>query len=391
MEGDVESVAESLEEMRSSGVKLDEGTKNIVTAIGEAIRIDEARAEVRAAEKFEKDRRDLSEEEVARSRLFSPEQIRAWGRMEWIVEENQDEMISKKATQEAKRKREWNIKKEQQERERQEAEEEPFHLTSTPSEGERAPMNRTPLKNEELDLSGRVIESEPEDYDIFSSPRHSRALRSMEDEDRLQLHRHQPPPRYGDERSSTGRSYEPSSESSDFPRRLASEFDRPPPSTYSSSNHFSSVLAQSRSTTPPPPPSLPRRTLTQELSELDSTVFDSVFDSIPSRAPVPPSIPSWVVPSDLPSYRVSPQTRQNDNPDDNERNERKDRSVERPEKPEKRSRFASTVDDAGNIVLPRRPSFANPFKIRRKGLTKEEKAKKDTAHPLLFWKKPTDA
>lgn len=44
-------------------------------------------------------------------------------------------------------------------------------------------------------------------------------------------------------------------------------------------------------------------------------------------------------------------------------------------------------DEDGNPIMPKRPSFVNPFKIRRKGLTKEEKARKDTRHPALWWKK----
>ncbi|GAA5936124.1 hypothetical protein JCM1841_007059 [Sporobolomyces salmonicolor] len=47
--------------------------------------------------------------------------------------------------------------------------------------------------------------------------------------------------------------------------------------------------------------------------------------------------------------------------------------------------FARDAD--GRAVLPKRPSFANPYKIRRKGLTKEEKSAKDAKHPMLFWKK----
>ncbi|BGP18460.1 hypothetical protein JCM10213_003192 [Rhodosporidiobolus nylandii] len=47
----------------------------------------------------------------------------------------------------------------------------------------------------------------------------------------------------------------------------------------------------------------------------------------------------------------------------------------------------ATRDEYGNMVLPKRPSFANPFKIRRKGLSKEDKARKDAKHPALWWKK----
>lgn len=43
-------------------------------------------------------------------------------------------------------------------------------------------------------------------------------------------------------------------------------------------------------------------------------------------------------------------------------------------------------DDRGDVIMPKRPSFANPYKIRRKGLTREEKGKKDVKHPALWWK-----
>lgn len=36
--------------------------------------------------------------------------------------------------------------------------------------------------------------------------------------------------------------------------------------------------------------------------------------------------------------------------------------------------------------LPKRPSFANVYKIRRQSLTKAEKSRKDEKHPMLFWK-----
>lgn len=35
------------------------------------------------------------------------------------------------------------------------------------------------------------------------------------------------------------------------------------------------------------------------------------------------------------------------------------------------------------LVLPKRPSFANPFKIRRQSLTKAEKSRRDSVHPML--------
>ncbi|GAA5975326.1 hypothetical protein JCM5350_006433 [Sporobolomyces pararoseus] len=36
--------------------------------------------------------------------------------------------------------------------------------------------------------------------------------------------------------------------------------------------------------------------------------------------------------------------------------------------------------------LPKRPSFANPYKIRRQSLLKSEKSRRDEKHPMLFWK-----
>ena len=42
--------------------------------------------------------------------------------------------------------------------------------------------------------------------------------------------------------------------------------------------------------------------------------------------------------------------------------------------------------DDGPVVLPKRPSFANPFKIRRAGRTKAEKAGRDTPHPMLAFR-----
>lgn len=43
-------------------------------------------------------------------------------------------------------------------------------------------------------------------------------------------------------------------------------------------------------------------------------------------------------------------------------------------------------DEDGRMSLPKRPSFANPHKIRRKSLTKAEKSSRDNKHPALWWK-----
>ena len=115
MEGDVESVAEGLEEMRSGGVKMDEGTREIVSAIGEAIRIDESRAEKRAAHSGA-----VEEDAFEQHRFFSGSQLEAWGRMEWIIEEDQADLVRKKEMRDEEKRREWEVRKDKMDQERME-------------------------------------------------------------------------------------------------------------------------------------------------------------------------------------------------------------------------------------------------------------------------------
>ncbi|GAA5945087.1 hypothetical protein JCM3775_000904 [Rhodotorula graminis] len=100
-EGDVESLLASLEEMRAAGVALDDRTRELVSAVGEAMRVDEERADVRVSALV--DSRQLGgatgildererQVEVLKRRFFSAHQVDAWGRMDRIVEENLSEM-----------------------------------------------------------------------------------------------------------------------------------------------------------------------------------------------------------------------------------------------------------------------------------------------------------
>lgn len=105
--GDIEAVLGGLDEMRANGVPFDDKVRELVRSIGEAIRIDQDRAELRFEHEMghNRQRREDGQEGVALSvderereleiqkrRWFDPNQVGAWSRMERIVEENQDEM-----------------------------------------------------------------------------------------------------------------------------------------------------------------------------------------------------------------------------------------------------------------------------------------------------------
>lgn len=168
--GDVETVAEGLNEMRAAGVRMDERTREIVAAVGEAIRIDGERAERRVkarsraraqigqgasseqgpsgvslseqinveeqaqallSSQRRSDAGPLTEREadlddeaaqeraLARARYFSRAQIIAWAQMERIVEENLEEQIQARWTaREAQREDEWTMERTEAERDR---------------------------------------------------------------------------------------------------------------------------------------------------------------------------------------------------------------------------------------------------------------------------------
>lgn len=118
-EGDVESVLSTMEEMRASGIRLDDKVRQLVAAIGEAVRVDSERAEAWVDYLVEQGHfRDEPfegphdrEREITKRRFFDSKQLGAWGRMEKMVEEEQDEFDA------ARRERE-NEKLDRQERAR---------------------------------------------------------------------------------------------------------------------------------------------------------------------------------------------------------------------------------------------------------------------------------
>lgn len=267
MEGDVESVAAGVEEMRSAGVRMDERTREIVDAIGRAIRIDEERAEARVViAKAEAKLASVSITEDAtadsastprpsaftrldedillrRSRFFGAHQVGAWSKMEKAVEENQEEAVA------------WH----------------------------------------ERHIDERWRESEER-------------REFEEDEERNQAERERPNLFFGADSGRTRRR---------DPYTFAQ--DRHQPDSFSSLSR----------------PAAP-------FSPLDATYDDASL-------PLPDTF--------------FPRRRGTDE-----------------------SEMTPTRNADGVLVLPKRPSFANPFKIRRKGRSREEKAGRDGQHPMLAWR-----
>ncbi|ORY76004.1 hypothetical protein BCR35DRAFT_353517 [Leucosporidium creatinivorum] len=267
MEGDVESVAAGVEEMRSAGVRMDERTREIVDAIGRAIRVDEERAEARVVVTKAEIKSSLlsttndpsadsesvprpaglshKEEELLlkRSRFFGSHQVGAWSKMERVVEENQEETLARQERM--------------------------------------------------LDDRWREIEARRE---------------REEDEERNQAERERPNLFFGAD-SGRRRRRDP----------YAFDQDRHQPDSFSS---FSRRAPAPYST-------------------------DSTYDD-PSRP-----LPSTFFP-------------------------RRRDEVDSPSSP--------TRSEDGTLLLPKRPSFANPFKIRQKARSREEKARRDKPHPMMAWK-----
>ncbi|GAA5939468.1 uncharacterized protein JCM15063_006189 [Sporobolomyces koalae] len=96
-QGDVESVLNGLEEMQSGGVRADDRIKDLVKAIGESIRIDRERTELRVQVLEDEGkfggRLDEAEREreIVRTRWYGDKQIKSWSKMETMLEDTQDE------------------------------------------------------------------------------------------------------------------------------------------------------------------------------------------------------------------------------------------------------------------------------------------------------------
>ncbi|GAA5837426.1 hypothetical protein JCM11251_002105 [Rhodosporidiobolus azoricus] len=99
--GDVQGVAEVLDEMRANGVTVDGKGRDLVRAIGEAVRIDEERAELRVEHLIAQGQVGAEagvlsgmekEKEVERRRFFGEKARESWARMEQVVEEVNEEI-----------------------------------------------------------------------------------------------------------------------------------------------------------------------------------------------------------------------------------------------------------------------------------------------------------
>lgn len=256
-EGDVEALLAALEDMRAAGVPLDDRTRDLVSAVGQAMRIDSERADARVEALLAAGQLHLPgggagggggagvtalddeerEREVARRRFFSGEQVRAWGTMERLVEEQ------------------W-------------------------AESERKRRER--------------------DDERWAAQEHARLSREEGERDEAERER---PSLVGGVGGGGGFGGGGGAFGAGAGRRRLSPYDEDEGGRFGSSSSSSSRRGGSGRMT-----------------------------SFGWRDPVP----------------------------------------ER--------------DDDGRMTLPKRPSFANPFKIRRKALTKAEKSAKDDRHPALWWK-----
>ena len=387
MEGDVISVGVALEEMRSGGVRIDDGTRAIVAAVGEAIRNDGRRADDRAKAElptpllsertstafasrsswpaFDEASSNVSrftDAQINAFRFFSTRQIAAWGKMERIVEENQDERAQQKVDKEDEAREEWESRKassygrlaevdsrdsrdEYEEDWRGEREERPQGLSSRRRGESRAfesedrpPRPASPPVRDSIRLEDFIEEGE-EEYDengIDKSWKNFPNFPARTEEDR----------RARDKSAWTRRT------------DLFGQGVRVPEDGRTNSSAFSERGSYGGNSDQAPGPQSP------------SSFFDNEISRSPARFDT-----------------TDERTRRESYENANNESEEYDAGEEKPRRMSNREKEREPKFEAGGI-LPKRPSTLNPFKIRRKGLSKVEKARFDNPHPLLFWKQP---
>lgn len=372
MEGDVLSVASGLEEMLAGGVRIDDGTRAIVAAVGETIRNDTTRAEARAKEalpsripsssssspsapsstgriwpSFDEAsslHNALSDEMVDGYRFFSPVQLAAWGRMESIVEENIDERARKKQDRENDSRAMWEDRKSSQERSFapfEEARDE--HLGRRDKQPESGfSFARTAARSTAGDvrLEPRQNEDEHDEDGVEASWRNFPAFEERTEQSRLE--RDEAAERERDDmfKELSARRIAPGVTSRNYRQLDQPRSSRFSPVVFPSGSTTSDDLTTPRTSDTPAASSKPAPPRETSTPSSYSSFFDNTIETL-SRSP---SL--------------------SNNPDNPER-----------------------VIPGGVESLPKRPSSLNPYKIRRKGLSKIEKARFDTPHPMLFWKK----
>lgn len=377
MEGDVESVAKSLDEMTAAGIRINDGTREIVQAIGEAIRIDETRAEERAVaverqkrmsmgmgvnelrgrSRFEEDE---SDDAVLDSyRLFSTSQIRAWARMDSLIEENLDERMRRKREKDAEERRDWQgrIDRERDDQSPRSNEEwneeqnaldeievgdqdmrfsgeekrrgEPYAL-STPRV-ERSPASSLTIneKSAAMMLKERITPKMKESVVELGAKRKDIYIDTRDDNVAFS------PQEQAEDEEDDEDDDDDRIESSwkNFPLKERTEEERAHRDAVAGPNRKAALEEYNASRSTPTSPQLWR----EERGSRSEDFFSQLRDK-------------------------------------------------------KKQEKKAVLGEDGKVLkgaeaLPRRPAALNPFKIRRKGLTKAEKAAGDDPHPMMFWKK----
>lgn len=362
MEGDVESVAQSLDEMRSAGIRINDGTKDIVQAIGEAIRVDESRAEERVLSPeatiseqqhhHEYDRND-PDSVVNRYRFFSKDQIASWVRMDTIIEENIDDKLRKKRDKDEEDLRDWQERK----------------LAKYGSSSSSPEMSNGNSSRREVSFGGQRDTRAPtgtsrRDPSSLSKPRIELEPAARIDSDQVMEEDDSMIERSGADNKMRSDSYFNDENNQHNEEGIHSSWD-----------NFS-----------------PRD---QPTPRADRTPADHSNDRFDDRGSERRSaLPGQSVERSSSSSSPATNLSSSDDSLQDDRAENDDKSTEdgeefyyEPESPEPEKRIKRSEEVVlGSDGLPRRPSSLNPFKIRRAGLTKLEKAKRDTPHPLLFWK-----
>lgn len=356
MEGDVETVCSTLEHMRMGGVQLDESTKGIVNAIGEAIRIDETRAERRASQSQSPSHDGLFDASqdpdtlLDSYRFFSGAQIAAWGKMERIIEETEEERARHKAMKEDEKYtilEATRLRGEREEHsqglERREREDAFF---SPGIEGDSSGVAGSRGDRDSIQEGEDVRRNREDRLGYPKAPASSsRSTWGGDREDR---------PSYQNEEESSYRSSTPSYSSPSYKDSSRSSY--PQESSLDRDSYSSRSVDSPRTSYP-------------ETSHSNQDLYREAYRRSSS------------------SYSAS-QGRDNFAASDEYRPPlvREARHRVNPEPGEtKRASKAQIID--GVIVLPKRPSFANPFKIRRQALTRAEKSRNDKGHPMLAWRK----
>lgn len=404
MEGDVESVALGIAEMRSGGIRIDDGTRLIVAAVGEAMQNDTAQAESQAQKFLDIEKSggkkvensqgswptfdestslasssalDLSDNLLDSFRFFSSAQLDAWGRMERIIEEDLDAARSQKAALEEEEMMKWELGlNEKANSYRREVGErmDGWNAEDYPSrrregewndarEGEHdgrdryGPTARTRIGRDNSD----AVQLEPveadEDAADFSYQNFPKFELATEEEKEKRI-----------------------AEAEEGRKNLLINFEKmralelgPRDTQRAPSGYSSSAFARNRAEREEEWMREKEQKRQQMAArDLEERQYSEGMSLPNERA--------------MPMESFDPPTASNGYDSFFESRIESATPAPRVPKIDKYARDNEGHFGGGIGELPKRPSSLNPFKIRKKGLTKEEKARYDTPHPMLAWK-----